>query len=135
MSQYEPLRDHLSRQTLSEVAMTFEEIERVIGRDLPSSAFSHRAWWSNNASNNVMTRAWLGAGFRTERVDMAGHRLVFRKATSAASPSRSRTAGGREPRNGKVLFESLYGCMRGTVTVAEGVDLTAPTGEVWDAEA
>ena len=29
---------------------------------------------------------------------------------------------------------SLYGAMRGTVTVAPGVDLTEPTGELWDAK-
>ncbi len=28
----------------------------------------------------------------------------------------------------------LWGAMRGTVTVAPGVDLTEPTGETWDAE-
>jgi len=28
----------------------------------------------------------------------------------------------------------LWGAMRGTVTVAPGVDLTEPTGERWDAE-
>ncbi len=28
----------------------------------------------------------------------------------------------------------LWGAMRGTVTIAPGVDLTDPTGEVWDAE-
>ena len=28
----------------------------------------------------------------------------------------------------------LWGAMRGTVTVAPGVDLTDPTGETWDAE-
>ena len=29
----------------------------------------------------------------------------------------------------------LWGAMRGSVTVAPGTDLTAPTGEIWDAEA
>jgi hypothetical protein len=28
----------------------------------------------------------------------------------------------------------LYGAMRGTVTFLPGVDLTEPTGEIWDAE-
>lgn len=28
----------------------------------------------------------------------------------------------------------LWGAMRGTVTIAPGVDLTESTGEVWDAE-
>ena len=28
----------------------------------------------------------------------------------------------------------LWGAMRGTVTIAPGVDLTESTGEIWDAE-
>ncbi|MFO0988344.1 MAG: type II toxin-antitoxin system Phd/YefM family antitoxin [Alphaproteobacteria bacterium] len=28
----------------------------------------------------------------------------------------------------------LWGAMRGTVFIPEGVDITEPTGEVWDAE-
>ena len=35
--------------------------------------------------------------------------------------------------NAKDSFE-LWGAMRGTVTVAPGVDLTEPTGELWEAE-
>jgi antitoxin (DNA-binding transcriptional repressor) of toxin-antitoxin stability system len=35
--------------------------------------------------------------------------------------------------NAKHSFE-LWGAMRGTVTVAPGVDLTEPTGELWEAE-
>jgi len=31
-------------------------------------------------------------------------------------------------------FTSLWGAMRGTGSAAPGVDLTVPTGEVWDAE-
>jgi len=31
-------------------------------------------------------------------------------------------------------YFDLWGAMRGTVTVAPGVDLTDPTGEIWDAE-
>ncbi|MGD0682826.1 MAG: hypothetical protein ABR990_12340 [Terracidiphilus sp.] len=31
-------------------------------------------------------------------------------------------------------YTDLWGAMRGTVTVAPGVDLTEPTGETWDAE-
>lgn len=35
--------------------------------------------------------------------------------------------------NAKDSFD-LWGAMRGTVTVAPGVDLTEPTGELWKAE-
>ncbi len=30
-------------------------------------------------------------------------------------------------------LEPLWGSMKGTVTIAEGTDLTEPTGEVWEA--
>ena len=32
-------------------------------------------------------------------------------------------------------FETIWGALAGRVHVAPGTDLTAPTGEVWDAEA
>jgi antitoxin (DNA-binding transcriptional repressor) of toxin-antitoxin stability system len=31
-------------------------------------------------------------------------------------------------------LDDLWGAMRGTVTIAPGVDLTEPTGEIWEAE-
>ena len=31
-------------------------------------------------------------------------------------------------------LDDLWGAMRGTVTIASGVDLTEPTGEIWEAE-
>ena len=37
------------------------------------------------------------------------------------------------PEKGDECFD-LWGAMRGTVTVAPGVDLTEPTGELWEAE-
>ena len=82
------------------MAMTFGEIERVIGAPLPPAALKHRALWSNNPSNWVMTKAWLAAGYETEKVDMEDCKLVFRKATSDApdpdaggEPSRGRGRG------------------------------------------
>ncbi len=79
MSKYEPLKHHLQNQTQNFVPMTFGQIERIIGAKLPASAYSHRAWWSNNPSNNVMTHFWLAAGFKTEDVNMTGRSLVFRR--------------------------------------------------------
>lgn len=112
--------------------MTFEEIEGVIGARLPAAAGSHRAWWSNNPSNNVMTKAWLAAGYVTERVDMAARRLIFRR--SGAGPAASTIAASISPKGDPGFLERIRARLGGTVTVASGVDLTDPTGEVWDAE-
>ena len=58
MGKYQPLGDYLRRQDKELVAMRFEEIERIVGSKLPEKSTLHRAWWSNNSSNNVMTRVW-----------------------------------------------------------------------------
>jgi hypothetical protein len=122
MAKYEPLKVFLVDRAEGEVAMTFQEIEKVIGASLPPVAFKHRAWWSNNPSNSVITHAWLEAGFRTERVDMGSRKLVFRRAQAGPDPAR------------KGWLARLRAELGGTVQVEPGWDLTNPTGEVWDAE-
>ena len=47
MSKYDPLQKHLESVPLTQVAMTFREIEAVLGFELPASSRRHRAWWSN----------------------------------------------------------------------------------------
>ena len=132
MSKYEPLRARLSAESMSFVPMKFSEIEALLGFPLPSSARSHRAWWSNNPSNNVMTKAWLAAGFETESVDLAGERLMFRRTgkTPGSPPP--------VPRPGEDSAPpplSIIGILAGTVTLAPGTDLTAPLDGKWEAEA
>ena len=63
MGKYEPLTEFLQKQPGGVVRMSFAQIERVVGFKLPPVAQRHRAWWSNSPTNNVMTRAWLDAGF------------------------------------------------------------------------
>lgn len=120
-TKYQPLTTHLRVQRADQVRMSFAEIERVIRAKLPRSADSYRAWWSNNPTNNVMTQAWLEAGFESEQVDLAGRKLVFRRvrAVSAAPAPRDRASG--KP--------ALFGWLRGTVA-ATG-DLTEPADPEW----
>jgi hypothetical protein len=121
---YAPLTTYLRAKRGSQVRMTFAEIERVIGARLPPSASSHRAWWSNNPLNNVMTRAWLEAGFESEEVDLSGRKLVFRRmASRATSPTPS------VPSDGSSNKLALFGWLQGTV--ASSGDLTEPADPEW----
>jgi hypothetical protein len=44
VNDYDALRDYLTRQTLSEIVLSFEQIEEIIDAALPRAA--HRAsWW------------------------------------------------------------------------------------------
>src|SRR3954468_18718025 len=79
MGKYDRLATYLREQTREEIPMSFAEIERITETKLPAS---HRtqSWWNNSPSNNVMTQIWLDAGYRTEKVDVGGGKLVFRRA-------------------------------------------------------
>lgn len=127
MSKYDPLGEHLAAQEFDRIPMTFSEIESVIDAELPPSS-RYRAWWSNNPTNSVMTKAWLKAGFKTENVDMASEKLVFcRTADNGDVPG-----GGSIPPNAlKKSHHPLFGSMKGTVTIPEGVDITEPADPDW----
>jgi hypothetical protein len=122
MSKYEPLPQFLSSTTGSLRRMSFFEIERILGFKLPKSAYKHEAWWSNNETGHSHARAWLAAGWRTMEVDLAGRKITFQRATMP--PDVPKSAPKRDP----------WGCMADTITIMPGVDLTASTGEVWNAE-
>jgi predicted KAP-like P-loop ATPase len=114
MGKYEPLGQFLKKQKRDRIKMSFADIESLIGTKLPNSSKSHRAWWSNNPTNNVMTKEWLDAGFETENVELAAERLVFRK---------SKPAGPAKKNNN---WKSIFGCMKGMITLPEDFDPERP---------
>lgn len=132
MGKYEPLNAFLKAQTRDHVPMTFAEIEQILGDELPRSKL-HRAWWSNNPNNNVMTREWLDAGYETESVDIAGEKLVFRRvgrragdvpSSGAVSPVSDTPRRGRHPG---------FGFMKGLIAIEPGFDVTGPFDDTpWD---
>lgn len=126
MAKYSPLGDYLARQRGALVPMTFAEIEKVTGVRLPSSAQRHRAWWSNNPDNSVMTKIWLEAGFESEQVDLAARKLVFRRVRGGA-----RTPGAAAPSAYDKPFHPLYGKMKGLIRIMPGTDLTQPADPDW----
>ena len=123
MNKYQPLEKFLETKALDSVPLSFGDIESIIGDDLPSSARKHRAWWSNNPSNSVITYAWLAAGFKSSDVNLEGETVVFRKQ-STLPPSDLQT---KPP----TKQHPIFGCMRGTITIEEGYDLTQPTDPDW----
>ncbi len=125
MSKYDPLLTYLSQSHDDAVPMGFAEIEHVLGFELPPSSRQQRAWWSNNPTNNVMTQAWLDAGYKTANVDMAGGKLMFKK-THKAAPKVSVAADPRAPRR-----SPLFGALKGMLTVPPDLDLTQPADPEW----
>ena len=75
---YEPLKSYLSSKSEPVIVMTYEEIERLLGRKLPNTAYgeSWRQWWANTETHS-QALAWLRAGWRVTRPDLANKRVEF----------------------------------------------------------
>ncbi|MBW8734166.1 MAG: hypothetical protein JF571_07655 [Asticcacaulis sp.] len=129
MSKYDPLGDFLKDEDSAFVRMGFSEIEKVLGFELPPSSRKQRAWWSNNPTNNVMTRAWIDAGYETGNVDMESEMLTFRKADTA---EKTRSDARPKPKSGT---HPLFGALRGMLTVSDDLDLTRPADPEWGEKA
>jgi hypothetical protein len=61
---YVPLSNYLKGNFASEVAMTFAEVEALLGFELPVAARLHTEWWTHGDSegNAPQLRAWRDAG-------------------------------------------------------------------------
>jgi len=125
VSKYGAFGEYLKRQRHDLVPVTFGEIEKITGAKLPASS-RYRAWWSNNDFNSVLTKVWLEAGFKSEQVDMAKRKLVFRRVRGPQPAGIAQTA--REK-----PFHPAYGFMQGLVRIMPGTDLTEPADPQWAA--
>lgn len=76
---YEPLRLYLAGRDDDRVEVSFDALERILGRKLPASARNHRAWWSNATQGHSHARGWLDAGWEVDEVNLTAERVAFRK--------------------------------------------------------
>jgi CBS domain-containing protein len=78
-SRYSPFAVWLNSQPggTDMVQLSFEQIEKLIDGELPSSAYDHRAWWANDSQGHPHSQLWLEAGWRTSYVNMTERRVNF----------------------------------------------------------
>lgn len=141
MSKYDPLTEFLRGKAGHEIRMTFAEIENVLGYQLPQKSKALRAWWSNNPSNNVMTRAWLAAGYKTAQVDVAGEVLTFVPSGRPWGFGEMHQTGFEDqPSAAKRQTEEVpktparhpaFGVWKGLVTLDPDYDYTQPADPDW----
>ena len=71
---YEKLSAYLKRINGDSIKLTFNEIERIINRPLPQSAYRYKAWWANGGHSH--SNYWLNAGWKVGKVAL-GNYIVF----------------------------------------------------------
>lgn len=94
MSVYAPLQDHLKFMKYRHWKASFTDIERVLKRPLPKSAYNYPAWWANQeGTGHSQTAAWRDAGWRTMNLDLAAKTVEFERIER----SESKVTASREP--------------------------------------
>ena len=73
---YRPLIEHLKAQPATPVTYTFAEIEVMIDRPLPRSAYA-RGWWR---TFRTIRRSLHAAGWIAVNVDLTHHSVMFTRA-------------------------------------------------------
>ncbi len=79
-SVYDPLRDFLENRISNHWHASFSEIEDLLGRPLPASAFKYPAWWANQSRDNpVQAKSWMSVGWRVDAVDFERQTVAFNR--------------------------------------------------------
>jgi hypothetical protein len=79
MAKYDPLTRHLrTLENTRDHTLNFEQIEKVLGFELPKSARTHHAWWANQSNGrHVQARAWHAAGWNTKEPNLVSDEVTF----------------------------------------------------------
>ncbi len=78
MSKYDPLVQWLAGLSDGEVAVSFVQLEKILGFDLPDSARTWMSWWENETFPvRSQCKAWKRAGFQTQQLDLVKQQVVF----------------------------------------------------------
>lgn len=79
---YALLQEWLEKQDEKIIRVSFEDIQTLLGTELPASARNHRSWWANDHTHS-QALAWLQAGWKIEDIQIAEETVVFKKEINA----------------------------------------------------
>ena len=78
MRVYDPLMKYLDECGIQTVTLTYSEIEKIIDRELPVTAYKRTQWWGNNKNGHSQATAWLDVDYKTCNI-ILGQSVTFEK--------------------------------------------------------
>jgi hypothetical protein len=86
MSKYAPLIAYLKRTTSESLLLSFDDIRKIIGAELPKTAKTDRGWWANTQKNtHVWAHEWVSAGWKAS-VTIANGTVTFSRFNYVPMP-------------------------------------------------
>jgi len=78
IARYNPLRDFLASYRATQLHLSFEQIENLIGAELEKEAYTFKSWWEND-SRNPQATAWMEAGWEVVDISLPQRRIILRR--------------------------------------------------------
>jgi DNA-binding transcriptional regulator YiaG len=78
-SKYYPLYQFFKQSNEDIILLTVADVQSILDGNLPVSARTQRAWWSNRRTANAQSSAWLDAGYRVDQLNLENNQIIFRK--------------------------------------------------------
>lgn len=101
MAKYDPLKNYLGGlpDPQNEVFLSFKELERILGAELPPAAYKHRPWWANQKNGgHVNAKAWMEAGWKVDAVNQREHWVRFIRQSHVFPKSHSESVDASTPK-------------------------------------
>jgi|GEM_PF-3551346 len=91
MTVYQPLQDYLAQKSDPAIVMDYAEIEKLLGRRLPPTAYgaNKRQWWANTETHS-QALAWLRAN-RKAKLDVTRDEVTFIRQPGINQTERQRS--------------------------------------------
>lgn len=75
---YIPLSDYFSSASSQKITLSFNEIEQIMGQQLPNAAYLNKSWWKKTKPPAKHFHAWMDAGYYVSDV-MTNRFVVFER--------------------------------------------------------
>ena len=77
-SKFGPLADYLRAHNVSQIVLTFEDIESILGIPLCKSARTYDAYWRPSATH-MLPNVYLETGYKITDIDLKNEKVCFIK--------------------------------------------------------
>ena len=82
MSKYNPIGIYLESRNDISIKLSFSDIERILGFELPNYLKDYVAGWYGTAEGSPTHRqkaVWCGVGYQVDNVNLSKQEVIFKK--------------------------------------------------------
>ncbi|WKA59038.1 GNAT family N-acetyltransferase [Planococcus shenhongbingii] len=83
---YIPLADYFASASSSKITLSFNEIEQIMGQQLPNAAYLNKSWWKKTKPPAKHFHAWMDAGYHVSEI-ITNRYVTFERTDASGAPN------------------------------------------------